>query len=82
MNIFYVSHALAEIEEQAVAAGIHEHQMILFHMWLSEDKFQGHNFDDAFISKALKEMSILAKEFEEWAHKEAMESIKNKSEPW
>ncbi len=75
MNIFDASHALMEIEERLAAAHVPENQFILFYMWLSEDKFPGHTFDDAFISKVLRECRDLIKEFDEWAHKEAMESL-------
>jgi hypothetical protein len=81
MNIFNVSHALLEIEDRVKQGGLRDNQVILFYMWLSEDKFPGHTFDDAFISKAIKEMKALVKEFDEWAHKEAMESLRNPSEP-
>jgi hypothetical protein len=50
-------------------------------MWLSEDRFQGHTFDDAFIKKALVDIETLTKEFDEWAHKEALEFIE-RPEPW
>lgn len=79
MNIFNVSHALVEIEEQAKECGLHEKQTILFYMWLAEDRFPGHTFDDAFISKILGEMKTLIKEFDEWAHKEALEALEGTS---
>jgi hypothetical protein len=82
MNIFGASHALIEIEERAKACGLAENQVILFYMWLSDDRFPGHTFDDAFIKKALTDMKSLMKEFDEWAHKEAMESLRNKQAPW
>lgn len=77
MNIFNVSHALAEIEERAKECGLQENQTILFHMWLSDDRFPGHTFDDAFISKVIKDAELLVKEFDEWAHKEAMKTLQN-----
>lgn len=83
MNIFNVSHALVEIEAAAIESGLPVNQVILFYMWLSDDKFPGHTFDDAFISKVVKTIKTLLKEFDEWAHKEAMESLKNNpQEPW
>jgi len=75
MNIFDASHALVEIEESLAAVGLPENQVILFYMWLAEDKFPGHTFDDAFISRVIKEAGVLLKEFDEWAHKEAMELL-------
>lgn len=75
MNIFDASHALVTIEEHLTEARFPENQIILFYMWLSEDKFPGHTFDDAFISKVIKNCRDLIKEFDEWAHKEAMESL-------
>lgn len=82
MNIFNTSHALVEIEEKAKECGLHENQVILFYMWLSDDRFPGHTFDDAFISKVIKDMKALMKEFDEWAHKEAMENLRDAPEPW
>lgn len=82
MNIFGTSHALVEIEERAKACGLYANQVILFYMWLSDDRFPGHTFDDAFIEKVLGDMKTLTKEFDEWAHKEAMETIKQRPEPW
>lgn len=82
MNIFNVSHALTEIEEKAKACGLHENQVILFYMWLSDDRFNGHTFDHAFIARVLEGMESLVKEFDEWAHKEALESLTRKNEPW
>lgn len=77
MNIFDVSHAMMTIEDSAKEAGLNERQCVLFFMWLAEDKYPGHNFDDAFVSKVLSEMATLVKEHDEWAHKEAMESLKS-----
>lgn len=77
MNIFNTSHALVLIEERAKECGLHQNQAILFYMWLSDDRFPGHTFDDAFVSKVIKDMEILMKEFDEWAHKEALESLRN-----
>lgn len=82
MNISMASRALAQIEERAKECGLHENQVILFYMWLSDDRFPGHTFDDAFILKALMYMKSLMKEFDEWAHKEAMESLRNEPTPW
>ena len=77
MNIFDASYALVAIEEKLAEAKFPENQVILFYMWLSDDKFPGHTFDDAFISKVLKECRDLIKEFDEWAHKEAMQSLQS-----
>lgn len=82
MNILNTSHALVEIEERAKACGLHANQVILFYMWLSDDRFPGHTFDDAFVSKVIKGMEILMEEFDEWAHKEALESMRGSPEPW
>lgn len=83
MNIFDASHAFASIEGQAKEAGIAGNQLIIFYLWLADDRFPGHTFDDAFISKILTDIKILAKEFDEWAHKEAMESLKSSLlDPW
>jgi hypothetical protein len=82
VNIFGASHALVEIEERAKEHGLAENQVILFYMWLSDDRFPGHTFDEAFIKKVLTDMKSLMKEFDEWAHKEAMESLRNEQEPW
>lgn len=77
MNIFDASHAFCCIEEDAKEAGIAGNQLIIFYMWLADDRFPGHTFDDAFITKILNDIKPLAKEFDEWAHKEAMESLKS-----
>lgn len=82
MNICSVSHALAQIEEKAKQNGLAENQVILFYMWLSDDRFPGHTFDYEFIGKIFKDMETLMKEFYEWAHKEAMESLRNEQAPW
>lgn len=83
MTIFSVAHGFACIEEAAKEAGIAGNQLALFYMWLSDDRFPGHTFDDAFIRKILTDIKILAKEFDEWAHKEAMESLKSSLlDPW
>lgn len=82
MNIFGASHALVLIEERAKEHGLHDNQVILFYMWLSDDRFPGHTFDDAFITEALTDMKSLMKEFDEWAHKEALESMREGPEPW
>jgi hypothetical protein len=79
VNIFSVSHAMVEIEERATHFGLHENQVILFYMWLADDRFPGHTFDDAFISKILAEMETLVKEFDQWAHKEALEALEGTS---
>jgi hypothetical protein len=77
VNIFEASYAFSCIEDQAKEAGIAGNQLIIFYMWLADDRFPGHTFDDAFIGKILKDIKTLAKEFDEWAHKEAMESLKS-----
>lgn len=83
MNIFAVAHTMAIIEDRAKEAGIRGNQLIIFYMWLADDRFPGHTFDDEFISKILDNMQPLAKEFDEWAHKEAMESLRSSLlEPW
>jgi len=81
MNIFNASHALAEIEARAKEHGLPENQVVLFYMWLSDDRFNGHTFDDGFIKNLLSDMDSLIKEFDEWAHKEAMETLE-RPEPW
>ena len=83
MNIFNAAHGFACIEEATKEAGIAGNQLVLFYMWLSDDRFPGHTFDKDFIGKILKDMKTLAKEFDEWAHKEAMESLKSSlPDPW
>lgn len=83
MNIVDAAHAFVCIEDEAKQAGIAGNQLVIFYMWLADDRFPGHTFDDEFISKIVKDMKTLAKEFDEWAHKEAMESLKSSlNDPW
>lgn len=82
MNIFNTSHAMVLIEERAKECGLYEGHLILFHMWLSDDRFPGHTFDDAFISKVLNNAESLVKEFEEWAREEVRRSSQSSLEPW
>lgn len=64
MNLFEVSHALVVIEDEAEKHGILEHQMVIFFMWLSDDKFPGRALDDAFIKLLLDDMEKLAAEWQ------------------
>lgn len=83
MNIFDAAHGFACIEEDAKQAGVSGNQLVLFYMWLAEDRFPGEPFDDDFISKVVRDMKALVKEFDEWAHKEAMESLRSSLlDPW
>lgn len=82
MNIFNVSHAMVEIEEGAKECGLDESHLILFYMWLSDDRFPGHSFDDVFIGKLIKDMKPLIKEFETWVKEEARRANQSSLEPW
>lgn len=82
MNLFDTSHALVAIEDEAEKHGISDYQMVIFFMWLSDDKFPGRALDDAFVKLLLGDMKNLAAEWQNLVQQAIAEEMGMEVEPW